>query len=200
MMIVGLTGGIGSGKSTVAGFFSEQGIPIYEADHEAKALMNRSKVIRRKLIALFGKRAYKKDGLNRAYIAKKIFNDEALLAQMNRIVHPKVGAHFKRWIKKQNSPYIIKEAAILFESGSYKDCDLIITVTAPKVMRVKRVTKRDGSTEDEVLAIMRNQYSDAERIPKSDFVINNSELEKTKNQVQEIHMKISKMAKKFRPG
>ena len=192
MMIVGLTGGIGSGKSTVAGFFSELGIPVYEADREAKALMNRSKVIRRKLIALFGKRAYRKDELNRPFIAKKIFNDSSLLKEMNAIVHPKVGSHFKRWLKKQKTDYIIKEAAILFESGSHKDCDLIITVTAPEEVRLERVMARDDSEKEQVLAIMNNQISDDERIPRSDFVISNSNLEKTRQKVEEIHAEILK--------
>ena len=106
MKIVGLTGGIGSGKTTVAKLFMELGVPVYFADDEAKALMNRSKVIRRKLIELFGKRAYIKSGLNRPYLSKKIFNDKSLLDKMNAIVHPKVASHYKRWLKKQNAPYI----------------------------------------------------------------------------------------------
>ena len=117
MMIVGLTGGIGSGKTTIAKWFQSQDIPVYIADKEAKALMNRSKVIKRKLVALFGEDAYKEGKLNREYLASKIFNDKTLLAKMNAIVHPKVASHFNRWLKKQDSPYVIKEAAIIFENN-----------------------------------------------------------------------------------
>ncbi|MBT8257901.1 MAG: dephospho-CoA kinase [Bacteroidia bacterium] len=190
MKIVGLTGGIGSGKSTVAEMFSELGVPTYDADSEAKGLMNRSKVIRRKLMALFGDKAYNKEGLNKPFLAKKIFNDEALLEQMNAIVHPKVASHFRRWVKQQKSAYVIKEAAILFESGSYKDCDLIITVTAPQVERIKRVIKRDKSNKERVRAIMKNQWSDKKRIAKSHYTIVNTDLEKTRQQVAEIHTEI----------
>ena len=190
MIIVGLTGGIGSGKSTVAKMFAELGIPIYDADSEAKGLMNRSKVIRRKLIALFGEKAYLKSGLNRPYLAERIFNDEALLKEMNAIVHPKVASHFKRWIKRQDSAYVIREAAILFESGTYKDCDFIITVSAPKEERIKRVVLRDKSTAERVKAIMKNQWTDDKRRAMSDFIIENTDLQKTRRQVEKIHSEI----------
>ncbi len=111
MEIVGLTGGIGSGKTTISKFFESFGIPVYIADDEAKALMNRSKVIKRKLIQLFGESTYKDRKLNRPYLASKIFNDKTLLLKMNAIVHPKVASHFKRWLKKQDAAYIIKEAS-----------------------------------------------------------------------------------------
>ena len=124
-MIVGITGGIGSGKTTIASFFEAYGIPVYHADKEAKALMNRSKVIRRKLTQLFGKSAYKDGALNRPYIASQIFNDKTLLEKMNAIVHPKVGAHFKRWLKKQDAPYILKEVAIIFENNLQYQYDCI---------------------------------------------------------------------------
>ena len=117
MKIVGLTGGIGSGKTTVAKMFMELGIPVYIADDEAKRLTNSSKVIRRKLIVLLGEEAYTEEGLlNRPYVANLVFNDKMLLEGINQIIHPKVAQHFKRWIKKQKSPYCIKEAAILFDA------------------------------------------------------------------------------------
>ena len=191
MKIVGLTGGIGSGKSTVADFFNELGIPVYKADDEAKALMNRSKVIRRKLTALFGKKAYKKDELNRPFIADKIFNDPQLLAQMNAVVHPKVRSHFKRWLKKQNAEYVIKEVAILFETGGDLDCDLVITVTAPLEIRLERLLKRDKTTSRKIKAIMKNQWDDAERMKGSHYVIENLDLENTKKEVARIHQKIT---------
>ncbi|WP_370214331.1 dephospho-CoA kinase [Mesoflavibacter profundi] len=194
--LVGLTGGIGSGKTTVAKYFEELGVPVYIADLEAKALMNRSKVIRRKLIALFGNEAYLENTLNRPFIAQQIFNDKKLLNAMNAIVHPKVASHFKRWVNKQDSPYVISEAAILFENGSYKKYDYIITVTAPEHIRLQRVIKRDNSNKQKVEAIMANQWSDQEKIKRSDFVIENIDLEQTKIQVRKIHKKILKLTSK----
>lgn len=194
--LVGLTGGIGSGKTTVAKYFEELGVPVYIADLEAKALMNRSKVIRRKLIALFGNEAFLENTLNRPFIAQQIFNDKKLLNAMNAIVHPKVASHFKRWVNKQDSPYVISEAAILFENGSYKKYDYIITVTAPEDIRLQRVIKRDNSNKQKVEAIMANQWSDQEKIKRSDFVIENIDLEQTKIQVRKIHKKILKLTSK----
>lgn len=190
MKIVGLTGGIGSGKTTVAKQFEKLGVPIYIADDEAKKLMNRSKVIRRKLIALFGEDAYKNDALNRPYLAKIIFNDKSVLQKMNAIVHPKVASHFKKWVKKQEAPYIIKEVAILFENGSYKQCDYIITVTAAMENRISRLLKRDETTVSKIEAIMKNQWQDEEKIALSQFVISNDILENTIIQVQNTHNQI----------
>lgn len=191
MKIVGLTGGIGSGKTTVANLFSELNVPIYIADKEAKALMNKSKVIKRKLIQLFGKDAYKAEELNRPYLAEQIFNDKNLLQQMNAIVHPKVASHFKRWIKKQAAPYCIKEVAILFENGSYVNCDKVITVIAPLEIRISRVLQRDQTTTSKIKAIIKNQWQDQERMKLSDYVISNdNNLQHLKSQVNEIHQKL----------
>ncbi|WP_452226503.1 dephospho-CoA kinase [Lacinutrix cladophorae] len=192
MKIVGLTGGIGSGKTTVAKEFNKLGVPIYIADDEAKKLMNRSKVIKRKLIALFGEDAYKNEKLNRPYLAKLIFNDESLLKKMNAIVHPKVAQHFKRWLKKQDAPYIIKEVAILFENGSYKHCDYIITVTTAIDTRMERLLKRDNTTVSKIEAIMNNQWKDEEKIALSQYVIYNDILEDTIFQVQKTHNELLK--------
>lgn len=190
MKIVGLTGGIGSGKTTVAKQFQALGIPVYIADDEAKKLMNRSKIIKRKLIALFGDEAYKDNTLNRPFLADKIFNNAENLEKMNAVVHPKVASHFKNWLKKQIAPYVLKESAILFENGAYKDCDLIITVTAPLELRKKRLLKRDNTTLEKIQAIVNNQWSDESKISKSHFVITNKDLEETKQQVQLTHNKI----------
>lgn len=190
MKIVGLTGGIGSGKTTVAKQFQALGIPVYIADDEAKKLMNRSKIIKRKLIALFGDEAYKDNTLNRPFLADKIFNNAENLEKMNAVVHPKVASHFKNWVKKQTTPYVLKESAILFENGAYKDCDLIITVTAPLELRKKRLLKRDNTTLEKIQAIINNQWSDESKISKSHFVITNKDLEETKQQVQLTHNKI----------
>jgi len=191
LKIVGLTGGIGSGKTTVARYFERLEVPVYIADKEAKALMVRSKVIRRKLIALFGENAYTKESLNRSFLADRIFNDKELLAKMNAIVHPKVASHFKRWMKKQQTPYCIKEVAILFENGSYKECDKIITVIAPIDVRISRVLQRDNTNKEKIDAIIKNQWEDDERIKRSDYVVSNDgSLEDLENQVLSIHEKI----------
>ena len=187
MIVVGLTGGIGSGKTTIGRYFESFDIPVYIADEEAKALMNRSKVIRRKLIALFGKSAYEKDKLNRTFLASKIFSDKTLLAKMNAIVHPKVASHFKRWLKKQDSPYVIKEAAIIFENKLESQYDYIITVVANKEIRIQRVIDRDKVTTEKVESIMKNQLSDKEKIERSDFVITNHNLELAYKEAEKIH-------------
>jgi dephospho-CoA kinase len=192
MVIVGLTGGIGSGKTTISKCFESFGIPVYIADEEAKALMNRSKVIRRKLIQLFGEDAYKDDELNKPFIAAKIFSDKTLLLKMNAIVHPKVSSHFKRWLKKQDAPYVIKEAAIIFENKLEHQYDYIITVVADEDLRIKRVMKRDGRSKEKIKAIMDNQLSDAEKIKKSDYIITNNDLDTAKKEASEIHHQILK--------
>jgi dephospho-CoA kinase len=190
MKIVGLTGGIGSGKTTVANMFQALGISIYIADEEAKKLMASSKVIKRKLVELFGEKAYVNDTLNKPYIADTIFKNRLLLEKMNAIIHPRVASHFKRWLLKQKSPYVIKEAAILFENEGYKQCDLIITVTAPKELKIKRLLSRDNMTIEKIEAIMNNQWNDEEKIKLSHYVIVNSELENTQKQVIKIHKQI----------
>ena len=190
MIIVGLTGGIGSGKTTVAKQFSELGVPIYIADDEAKNLMNRSKVIKRKLIKLFGDKAYIDGELNRPFIANIIFNNKTYLEKMNAIVHPKVARHFEKWMQKQDAPYVIKEVAILFENGGHKTCNYIITVVAPIETRIKRLLKRDHTSKEKIEAIMNNQWTDEEKIKHSHFVIENIELDNTKKQVNIIHKKL----------
>ena len=196
MIIVGLTGGIGSGKTTVANFFKKLGVPVYIADVEAKKLMNKSKVLQRKIKRLFGDEAYDDGKLNRPFVASKIFNNEALLQQMNAIVHPKVGKHFKKWAEKQNSPYVIKEAAILFENNSYIHCDFIITVIVDKKIRMQRILERDNTTKAKVKAIMDNQWKDEEKVKLSNFVITNNKLKDTENQVLEVHNELLKRIEK----
>lgn len=190
MKTVVLTGGIGSGKTTVAKMFETMGVPIYIADDEAKKLMVNSKVIKRKLIDLFGENAYTEKSLNRSFLAESIFNDKALLEQMNAIVHPEVKIHFEDWKMKQEAPYVIKEAAIIFENGSYKNYDYIITVYAPKAIKIERVLLRDATTREKIEAIMKNQWPDAEKIKLSNYAIENTNLEKTRKQVLLIHSKL----------
>lgn len=190
MKIVGLTGGIGSGKTTVAKQFSSLGVPVYIADEEAKKLMVTSKVIKRKLIQLFGNEVYVDNKLNKPFIANIIFKDKSYLQKMNAIVHPKVANHFKKWVLKQQAPYVVKEVAILFENDGYKQCDYTITVTAPKALRIERLLKRDATTKANIEAIMKNQWTDEEKMKLSNFIIYNVDLENTENQVVEINKKI----------
>jgi dephospho-CoA kinase len=185
--IVGITGGIGSGKTTVAKMFAEFGAPVYYADAEAKELTATSPEIREDLIALLGAATFKDGVLDRKYMANKIFNDKELLAKANAIIHPRVAEHFKQWVEAQKFPYVLKEAAILFESGSYKDCDITILVTAPEEVRIQRVMKRDNTTRDEVVARMKNQWSDAKKRELADYIIENEYLFDTQKTVENLH-------------
>jgi dephospho-CoA kinase len=192
MIVVGLTGGIGSGKTTVAKQFIKLGVPVYIADEEAKKLMRRSKIIKRKLIQLFGDKAYINDELNKPFIADIIFNDKLLLGKMNAIIHPRVAKHFSKWALKQKAKYVIKEVAILFENEGYKTCDYVITVTAPKKLKMERLLKRDATTKANIEAIMKNQWTDQEKAKRSHFVIENIDIENTEKQVINIHKQIIK--------
>ncbi|QAA80398.1 dephospho-CoA kinase [Aequorivita sp. H23M31] len=187
MKIIGLTGGIGSGKTTVANMFAELGIPVYNSDVEAKKLTNSSSEIRSQLISLLGDDTYKNGMLDRKYMADKIFNDHILLEKANAIIHPRVAEHFAEWVSQQTSPYVIKEAAILFESGADSQCDLVILVTAAKAERLKRVMDRDGVSEQEVEARMKNQWSDSKKTKLADFIIENNTLSHTRKQVKSVH-------------
>jgi len=190
MVVVGITGGIGSGKTTIANYLNSLGIPLYVADREAKALMNRSKIIKRKLTQLFGNEAYKDGKLNRPYLAKKIFNDKSLLNKMNEIIHPKVASHFKRWLKKQDAPYVLKEAAIIFENNLQANYDYIITVVADEELRIERILKRDDTTRKKIDAIINNQWTDHQKEELADFIVTNNDLDLAKAQALEIHNKL----------
>ena len=192
-MIVGLTGGIGSGKTTVARFFEELGIPIYISDTEAKRLMSVSPEIRREIIELLGTDAYTSEGLNRKYIADKVFKDKQLLEKLNAIVHPRVATNFANWYKQQDSPYVIKEAAILIETGAYKQLDKIVLVTANLEQRIHRIINRDKVSRDDVLQRIRNQMSDQEKIPYADYIIENDRDEPLTEKVEELHHDIIKL-------
>lgn len=195
MMVIGLTGGIGSGKTTVAGFFKERGIPVYIADDAGKRLMSTSVEIRNSIIELFGAEAYKGDTPDRKLIASKVFNDKKQLSKLNQIIHPAVEKDFKEWLSDQSSEYVIYEAAILFEAGGYKKCDYSILVTAPKKLRIQRLQKRDDSSVEEIQERMNNQWSDEKKSKMADFLINNEELAQTKLQVEHIHQEILKAGK-----
>ena len=187
MKVVGLTGGIGSGKSTIARLFAALGIAVYDSDIEAKKLINTSAEIKKRIVEVFGAEAYAEGVYNRAYMADIVFRNPDKLAVLNSIVHPVLADHFNQWVALQTSPYVIKEAAILFESGSYKNCDFIITVTAPEILRISRCMSRDGSTEAQVRARMAQQWTDTQRIALSDAVIENINLEETEKRVRELN-------------
>ncbi|MCL9808540.1 dephospho-CoA kinase [Flavobacterium luminosum] len=184
--IIGLTGGIGSGKTTIAKLFEAEGIPIYISDEEAKKIMSLPETVKA-IETVFGPEVILNQQIDRKKLAAIVFNDETQLKVLNEIVHPLVKKHFEDWVQaKQNFPFIIKEAAILFESGSDQFCDKIITVTASQETRIKRVMQRDHVSEQEVLERMKNQWSDEERIAKSDFVIENENFESAKVKFYEI--------------
>jgi len=175
--IIGLTGGIGSGKTTVANLFSTFGIPVYITDIEARNLMQSVAVINQ-IKNIFGNSVFEKDLLIKDKLSEIVFKDKNKLAQLNAIVHPAVKEHFQQWLLEHKSyPFIIYETAILFESGSYKDCDFIITVVAPLETRIQRVIKRDKTTREKVLERIKNQWNDEQKSSKSDFILENINLE-----------------------
>jgi dephospho-CoA kinase len=182
-MVIGLTGGIGSGKSTVLNFFKELGCQVFIADIEAKKLMESDKTLVEKISNLFGKQAYTNNKLNRKLIASIVFSDEKKLKALNNLVHPVVHKAFENFKDNHKDEIIIYEAAILFESGNDKNCDFIITVFALKEERIKRLVKRDLATSAEIELRMNNQTNDEYRIKRSHFVIKNSKLASTKIQV-----------------
>jgi len=189
--IIGLTGGIGSGKTTVAKLFMEFGIPVYIADDEAKKLTDLPEIITQ-IENTFGSVVFENGKINRQKLAAIVFNDAESLIKLNAIIHPAVKTHFENWVSQHSDfPIIIKEAAILFESGSYLDCDLIITVTAPLEIRLERVLKRDKTTRENILKRIQNQWTDEQRISKSDFIIENSDFESTKKQVKDLLKKLT---------
>jgi len=178
--IIGLTGGIGSGKTTVANEFSSLGIPVYIADLEARKLMQTDSVLSQ-IRAEFGNTVFDNGVLVREKLSEIVFNDSEKLEKLNGIVHPAVKKHFDEWLlKHKNNPFVIYETAILFESGSYKRCDFVINVEAPLEVRIQRVIERDNTTREKVLERIKNQWNDEEKSSKSDFIINNTSMEAIK--------------------
>ncbi|SFW26988.1 dephospho-CoA kinase [Cellulophaga fucicola] len=187
MIIVGLTGGIGSGKSTAAKMFEELGVPVYNSDLEAKKLMSTSVRVQKEIIRLLGENAYKEGVLNREYIAKKVFASTSLLQQLNAIVHPAVRLHFLEWTNKQESNYVIQESAIIFENNNQDFYDYIILVTAPIEVRIERILKRDNTTRENILSRIGNQWTDEKKEKMSDFKLINEDIVNLKLKIKEIH-------------
>lgn len=190
-MIVGLTGGIGTGKSTVARLFEVIGVPVYNSDNRAKELYFVPE-IKAKVTELLGTEVYTQDGkLNRDYISKKVFSDSSLLLQINAIIHPAVEQDFKQFAEtNKQHKFLIKETALLFEAGLYKKVDKIILVMSPMDLRIQRVKQRDKVAEEEIYKRIRHQMPDEEKQPVSDFIINNNEVDGLIPQVLAIYQKL----------
>lgn len=197
MLKVGITGGIGSGKTTVCKIFETLGIPIYYADVRAKEIMNDDDAVKEAIVQLFGQEAYQFDGtLNRPFISEKAFQNKILLQQLNAIVHPAVFNNTMQWYNKyQNEKYTLYEAAIMYESGSYKLLDKIITVYAPIEERILRTMKRDNIDRNAVLDRMDKQLSEDEKMQRADFIIYNDHSQLLINQVLTIHQQLISLAK-----
>ena len=194
MTTVGLTGGIGSGKTTIANLFAtEFAIPIYIADTKAKELIAQDTHLQQEIKALLGEEAFVEGKYNTAFVASIVFSTPEKLQALNQLIHPYVQQDFERWREEQHSPYVIKESAILFESGSYKDCDYIITVTAPLEERIRRVMLRDKIDRKTVEKRIKNQWNDENRIKLSTFVVDNGDFSRNLDKIQTIHCKIMEM-------
>ena len=194
MIKVGVTGGIGSGKTMVCRVFENLGVPVYYADLAARFLVDNCQDIRDELIALLGKDIYEKQGLNRPLFSSRVFKHKQMLEKANHIIHPKVRDDFYQWAEKyRNLDYVIEEAAILFESGGNRMVDKCITVIAPVEIRTVRVLKRAGMTHERIRDIMKNQWPDEEKVRLSDFVVTNDEKSLILPQILLIHQVFTNM-------
>ena len=192
---VGLTGGIGSGKSTVAQIFEVLGIPVYYADIAAKKLMNKDAELRSAIINIFGKQAYSNNILDRKYISSIVFSDQDKLQQLNALVHPVTKKDSEEWMQKQTSPYAIHEAALIFEAKVFDRLDLVIGVSSPIELRIKRAMERDKVSREEVLKRMDQQLDEEVKMSKCDFVLINDEQQLLIPQVLELHKKLVTLSK-----
>lgn len=189
-----LTGGIGSGKSTVLSLFKEMGVPTFSADDSAKHAMQHNPDVRKKITALFGDVAFKDGKLNRAFLAEQVFKDKAKLETLNAVVHPAANSAYTQWQEAQNASYTMYEFPIVFELNAQDRFDGIILVTANEKERIKRVKVRDQVGEDAVRARMQNQWTDEQKIPVADFVIENIDLSSTAAQVKALHQRLLKLS------
>lgn len=189
---IGITGGIGAGKSTVCKVFAALGIPVYDADSRAKLLLVEDSQLREEIKRYFGAQAYLEDGsLNRPWLASQVFDKPEQLKILNELVHPRVGLDFERWYAQQQAPYILKEAALLFESGAYKALDAVITVTAPEALRLRRTLMRDTArSRSQVEDIMRRQLPEEERVSRAQFRLVNDEHSLVLPQVLRLHRQL----------
>jgi dephospho-CoA kinase len=187
---IGITGGIGSGKSLVCRIFSTLGVPVYDADHRAKSIMTTDGILMSQITKEFGDLSYDEKGvLNRAFLGDAVFGNKTKLETLNALVHPRVAIDYQDWLDQhKDSCYVLKEAALLYETGSYKKLDKIIVVTAPEEVRIERVLKRDTHrSKEQLLEIIKKQWSDAEKIKLADYVLTNDEQKLLLPQVIELH-------------
>lgn len=194
MLKIGLTGGIGSGKSTVAKIFEVLGIPVYYADTEAKRLMNSNEKIKESIMQHFGEATYKNEELDRKYLADIVFNNPEKLELLNALIHPVTIKDAEEWMQRQAAPYSIKEAALLFESGAAENLDFVIGVYAPQALRIKRVIKRDNLSQDEIVKRINRQVNEEMKMKLCDFVITNNEQELLIPQVLKLHQHFISLA------
>lgn len=190
--IIGLTGGIGSGKSTVAKFIEEMGFPVYYSDIRAKDIVNDDEFLKENIKGLLGEESYDENGIyNRKFVAKTVFENEELLQKLNEMIHPAVRYDFENWVREQDSEYVFKETALLFELGLDKDCHKTVLVTAEDNLRIKRVMDRDGKTYREVETIMDKQMPEKDKLRKTTFVIyNNNGIEELKHETEKVVNKL----------
>lgn len=196
MLKIGITGGIGSGKTIIAHVFEILGVPVFYSDAVAKNLLSQDKNVKHQIINIFGEALLSdKNEIDKNLLSKIVFSDKEKLAKLNSIIHPEVKKVFENWLKEQtktNTKYILKEAALLFEAGTYKELDKIITVIAPKDLRIKWVMKRDNITAEAIIKRMENQWTDDEKIKLSDFIIQNDDKTLLLPQILKIHNKLLK--------
>ena len=190
MYKVGLTGGIGSGKSTVAELLNIRGVAIYDSDSRAKELMNGNEALREALIAAFGAECYTDAGLNRAWLAERVFGNKAELERLNAIVHPAVMRDFAAWAEAQEGDYVVLESAILLEAGLEDHVDVVVAVMAPKDIRLERAMQRDGASREQIEERMRNQMSDDERTDRAKYAVVNIDIEELEEDVEQLHRRL----------
>ena len=187
MYKIGVTGGIGSGKSTVCELLRDRGVAVYDSDSRAKQLMAESEALREQLIAAFGAECYNAEGLNRTFLASKVFGNEEALQQLNSIVHPAVRIDFQTWAEQQQSPYVVLESAILFEAGFETEVDATLAVMAPMPMRLERTMARDGVDKESVMRRLEHQLSDDELHRRASRTIVNINREYLEGDIEQLH-------------
>ena len=194
MYKVGITGGIGSGKSTVCAILAEFGVAVYDSDSRAKRLMNDDNTLREHLVERFGSEVYCAEGLNRIYLAERVFGNPEELKALNAIVHPAVMDDFDRWALEQEGSYVVLESAILFEASLDRRVDVSVAVMAPEALRIERAMQRDGAQREQIVARMNNQISDQERVERAKYTIVNIDIDNLRSDVEQLHRRLSYVA------